>query len=133
MGARARAGIPPRTYARRPRARPRSPCRGGSRSSLSNSRHREKIGPRAKGRSGAGTCERGSEVLSWRRVWYLRNIFAAFDAAHQPLELLRGFGAKISVVHSTKLFGDCKQSLRPQTNNVLLVIFVVRNGHLGLA
>src|SRR2546430_4819811 len=64
------------------------------------------------------------------RSFCLRNVLAPFDPSHQPLELVRRLGAKIGVVHSTKLFGNGEQGLGPQADNVFLCV-LLGHGHVG--
>src|SRR5262245_34231730 len=60
----------------------------------------------------------------------LRNVLAPFDPSHQPLELVRSLGAEIGVVHSTKLFGNGKQGLGSQADNLFLCV-LLGDGHVG--
>src|SRR5262245_40866941 len=60
----------------------------------------------------------------------LGNVLASFDPLHETLELLRGFGAQIGVVHSAQLIGDRKQRLGPQANNIVFLL-VVGHAHFG--
>src|SRR5215468_4031841 len=60
------------------------------------------------------------------------NVLASLDPLHELLELLRGFGAQIGVVHSAQLIGDREQRLGPQANNIVLLL-VVGHAHFGSA
>src|SRR5262249_10190738 len=66
------------------------------------------------------------------RLMASRNVLAPFDPSHQPLELFRRLGAKIGVVHSTKLFGNGKQGLVSQADNLFLCV-LLGHGHVGSA
>src|SRR5262245_44445180 len=54
----------------------------------------------------------------------LENVLASLDPLHELLELFRGLGAEIRVVHSAQLIGDRKQRLSPQANNIVLLLVV---------
>src|SRR5215475_663884 len=60
----------------------------------------------------------------------LGNVLASLDALHELLELLRGFGAQIRVVHTAQLIGDREQRLGPQANNIVFLL-VVGHAHFG--
>src|SRR5262245_44410178 len=62
----------------------------------------------------------------------LGNVLASLDPLHETLELLRGSGAQVRVVHSAQLVGDRKQRLGPQANNIVLLL-VVGHAHFGPA
>src|SRR5262245_7764012 len=61
----------------------------------------------------------------------LGNVLASLDPLHELLELLRGFGAQIGIVHSAQLIGDREQRLGPQANNIMHLL-VVGHAHFGL-
>src|SRR5262245_15981628 len=54
----------------------------------------------------------------------LGNVLTSLDPLHESLELLRGFGAQIRVVHSAQLIGDRKERLGPQANDIVLLLVV---------
>src|SRR5262245_20067806 len=58
----------------------------------------------------------------------LGNVLASLDPLHESLELLRGFGAQIRVVHSAQLIGDRKQRLGPDRKSTRL-----NSSHLGIS
>src|SRR5262245_32809917 len=60
------------------------------------------------------------------------NVLASLDPLHETLELLRGSGAQVRVIHSAQLVGDRKQRLGPQANNIVLLL-VVGHAHFGPA
>ena len=62
----------------------------------------------------------------------LGNVLASLDPLHETLELLRGSGAQVRVIHSAQLVGDRKQRFGPQANNIVLLL-VVGHAHFGPA
>src|SRR5262249_13406660 len=94
-----------------------------SRGSWKTPAHTDRVDPPAHPRRGLGSLQRPARAA-------LRNVLAPFDPSHQLLELFRRLGAKISVVHSTQLFGNVTQGHGTQADNLLPGV-LFGHGHVG--